>query len=65
MEEAKKKQKQERMNSQAKFDVAKRGLILERDSMLRQQKLRALFSGQESTPAIDQDKFIEPTSVLA
>ena len=35
MEEAKKKQKQDRLNSQAKLQVAKKGLMLERDSMLR------------------------------
>lgn len=52
LEEAKKKQKEERMKSQAKLEVAKRGLILERDSMIRQQKLKAIFSGNQdgSTP---------------
>ena len=33
------------MKSQAKLEVAKRAMILERDSILRQQKLKAIFSG--------------------
>ena len=35
LEEAKKRQKEDRMKSQAKLEVAKRGMMLERDSMLR------------------------------
>ena len=67
VEIAKKKQKEERMNSQAKLEVAKRGLILERDSIVRQQKLKAIFSGDAedarySTPSLAR---LEPTSVLA
>lgn len=36
LEEAKKKQNQERLNQQAKKDVARRALLLERDTILRQ-----------------------------
>ena len=62
VEEAKKIQKQERLNSQAKQEVAKRGLLLERDSMLRQQKLKALFGGADQG---SMERLPEPTSILA
>lgn len=53
--------------------MAKRGLILERDSILRQQKLKAIFAGDQDTSAtgsldlnLNQSyPLIEPTTVLA
>ena len=42
------------MESQAKLEVAKRGQLLERDSILRQQKLKALFTGGQESETLDQ-----------
>jgi len=35
------------LNQQAKLEVARRALLLERDTLLRQQKIKTIFGAQD------------------
>lgn len=45
LEEAKKQQKAIRLENSAKTEVAKRVIVLERESLVRKQKVKAILSG--------------------